>query len=160
MLKGINTWHHNNRFNTMSLLPCPSHVQLLRDMSSLKHINTLWFLVSHFIQGDIYFPSCFLISVDDKSTRNLSSGIEMNISLNSSGISKSSRTWQGNYTTDRINNFRKERWNGWMVSNDRKAYLENTMYITATHKKSGPCFLASKKYLQHLLVVPVIVLRL
>lgn len=43
-------------------------------------------------EKEIHIPKLFLKSVEDISTRNLSAGIDINMSLNSSGMSKSSRT--------------------------------------------------------------------
>jgi hypothetical protein len=98
----------------------------------------------------------FLSSVDEISKRNCSSGMEMNMSLSSPGMSKSSRT----YKTSSVYRVRLFFFFPLKEMFEMNLYLENSFNLSATNQKSGTCAFTFEKYFQHLIVISYIILRL
>ena len=90
--------------------------------------------------------------------RNLSAGIGINMSFNSSGISRSSRTCRKILIV--IDRDLKKKHEKMMDASQAliiRTHLENAIYVSTSNKENASCSFATPKYLQHLLVTPIIV---
>lgn len=106
----------------------------------------------------IQSPRLFLSSVDDISMRNFSSGIDMNISFNTSGISRSSRTWKRRKLKSQMPNERVAKTH--QMIKDEFLYLENSINLSATYEECAACSFAFKKCSHHIVIIPTVVFRL
>jgi len=99
-----------------------------------------------------------LISVEDISMRNLSSGIEINISFSSSGISRSSRTCRIPKNSEFLHWGENEHRIYYMKY--ELIYLENSINLSTTYKECATSSLASNQCIQHVTTISTIILRL
>ena len=174
---GCLTWHSSISLNICKMLLLNVLLTYTRSPQGTKHRTSYLqtFICTFYSCGESSRTCCrivvwpylvnqspwlFLISVDEISMRNFSSGMEMNMSLNSFGMSKSSRTFK------QVACIYSIKWPLFLSPNVCKenvevnSYLENSFNLSTTNKKSGTCAFTFEKYLQHSIVISSIILRL
>ena len=79
--------------------------------------------------------------------RNCSAGMEMNMSLSSSGTFKSSRTYSIRQSPHcHIQKTEKDKNEEIKDALSQQMYLESTIYISTTHQEGASSFFTIKKY--------------